>query len=94
MLEPGEELTVARRLREFWERRPAHDESSKTHRPAGRMIGTSAALLTTELTNIMPGKRASTQLAYDASAVALLVYAGGFVASFWLPEPQQDKLPD
>jgi MFS family permease len=60
----------------------------------GRMIGTSAALLTTQLTNIMPGKGASTQLAYAASAVALLVYAGGFIASFWLPEPQQDKLPD
>ena len=42
----------------------------------------------------MPGKGASTQLAYAASAVALLVYAGGFIASFWLPEPQQDKLPD
>src|ERR1022692_3226545 len=58
------------------------------------MIGSTAALLTTQLTNIMPGKGASTQLAYAASAVALLVYAGGFIASFWLPEPQQDKLPD
>ena len=58
------------------------------------MIGTSAALLTTQLSNIMPGTGASTQLAYAASAVALLVYAGGFAASFWLPEPQQDKLPD
>ncbi len=60
----------------------------------GRMIGTSAALLTTQLSNVMPGTGATTQLAYAASAVALLVYAGGFAASFWLPEPQQDKLPD
>jgi len=40
------------------------------------------------------GKTRLHATAYDASAVALLVYAGGFVASFWLPEPQQDKLPD
>ena len=29
-----------------------------------------------------------------AALVALLVYAGGLIASFWLPEPQQEKLPD
>lgn len=60
----------------------------------GRMIGTSAALLTTQLANGMPGGNASTQLAYAASAVALLVYAGGFIASFWLPELQQANLPE
>jgi hypothetical protein len=27
-------------------------------------------------------------------AVALMVYAGGFNAGFWLPEPQQTNLPD
>lgn len=60
----------------------------------GRMIGTSAALMTTQLTNVMPGNSASTQLAYAAAAVALLVYAVGFGASFWLPEPRQEKLPE
>jgi len=60
----------------------------------GRMIGTAAALLTTQLANSMPGATAFTQLAYAASAVALLVYAGGFIASFWLPEPQQANLPE
>lgn len=60
----------------------------------GRMIGTSAALLTTQLANVMPGSNPFTKLAYSASAVALLVYAVGFLASFWLPEPQRDKLPD
>jgi len=60
----------------------------------GRMIGTSAALLTTQLANVMPGSTPFTKLAYSASAVALLVYAIGFGASFWLPEPQRDKLPD
>ena len=53
----------------------------------GRMLGTSAALLTTQLENTM-------SLPYAAASVALFVYAGGFIASFWLPEPQQDKLPD
>jgi len=60
----------------------------------GRMLGTSAALLTTNLANIMPGGGATTQLAYAAASVAFLVYAGGFIASFWLPEPQQQDLPD
>ena len=60
----------------------------------GRMIGTSAALLTTQLANITPGGTQFVKLAYAASAVALLVYAVGFVSSFWLPEPQQEKLPE
>jgi len=59
----------------------------------GRMVGTSAALVTTQLSNIMPGGSPPAQLAYAAAAVALLVYAVGFVASFWLPEPPQE-LPD
>jgi len=60
----------------------------------GRMIGTSAALATTQLANVMPGAGATTKLAYSAAAVAFLVYAGGFIASFWLPEPRQDRLLD
>jgi MFS family permease len=60
----------------------------------GRMIGTSAALLTTQLANVMPGAGPSTKLAYAAAAVALLVYAIGFTSSFWLPEPRQEKLPE
>lgn len=53
----------------------------------GRMVGTSAALVTTQLANVMP-------LAYAAAAVALLVYGVGFVCSFFLPEPREGKLPD
>jgi MFS family permease len=53
----------------------------------GRMIGTSAALLTTQLE---PGM----SLPYACALVALLVYGVGFLASFWLPEPQQEKLPE
>lgn len=60
----------------------------------GRMIGTSAALVTTQLANVMPGATAFTKLAYSASAVALLAYAVGFVSSFWLPEPQHETLPE
>ena len=60
----------------------------------GRMIGTSAALLTTQLANVMPGGSPSTQLAYAAAIVAFLSYAIGLAASFWLPEPQQAELPE
>jgi hypothetical protein len=42
----------------------------------------------------MPGMTPFTKLAYAASAVALLVYAVGFLSSFWLPEPRQDRLPE
>jgi hypothetical protein len=56
------------------------------------MMATSAALLTAQLANVMPGAGASTKLAYSAAAVAFLVYAIGFTASFWLPEPKQDHL--
>jgi MFS family permease len=60
----------------------------------GRLLGTSAALITTNLANVMPGATAATKLAYAAATVALLVYLGGFIASFWLPEPQKQDLPD
>ena len=58
------------------------------------MLGTSAALITTTLENIMPGGAATTRLAYAAALVAFVTYAGGFIASFWLPEPQKENLPD
>jgi hypothetical protein len=60
----------------------------------GRMIGTSAALLTTTLANLMPGGNPSTQLAYAAAIVAFGTYALGFTASFWLPEPMRAELPE
>ena len=41
----------------------------------GRMIGTSAALLTTTLAGMMPGGNPSTQLAYAAAIVAFGTYA-------------------
>jgi hypothetical protein len=60
----------------------------------GRMIGTSAALVTTQLSYMMPGEGPATHLAYAAAGVALLAYALGFIASFWLPEPKQEQLPE
>lgn len=60
----------------------------------GRMMGTAAALLTTRLASGMPGDSPATHLAYAAAAVAFIMYAGGLIASFWLPEPQQEELPE
>jgi hypothetical protein len=58
----------------------------------GRMIGTAAALMTTTLAGSMPGGSPSQQMAYAAALVGLLVYAIGFAASFFLPEPGVDGL--
>jgi hypothetical protein len=60
----------------------------------GRMIGTSAALLTTQIAALMPAGPPSTKLAYAAAAVAFLVYALGLISSFWLPEPEHQELPE
>jgi MFS family permease len=59
----------------------------------GRMLGTSAALVTAQLSNVMPGATPPTKLAYAAAAVGLLVYASGFLLSFFLAEPPE-KLPE
>jgi hypothetical protein len=59
----------------------------------GRMIGTSAALVTTTLANHMPGATPPVQLAYAAALVGTLTYIVGFAASFALPEPQEE-LPE
>jgi len=60
----------------------------------GRMFGTSAALVTSTLASIMPGIGDSARLAAAAAVVGTSVYAIGFIASFWLPEPKQEKLPE
>ena len=58
----------------------------------GRMIGTSAALLTTQFAAMMPGTTPAARLALAAAGVAALVYALGLILSFWLPEPPRDRL--
>ena len=74
----------------------------------GRMVGTAFNLLTTQLapfiilhfstTEHAPGGHGgmshSTGLAYAAGGVALFVYAVGVIASFWLPEPTKEELPE
>ncbi|HZM87907.1 MAG TPA: MFS transporter [Blastocatellia bacterium] len=60
----------------------------------GRMVGTSAALLTTQFAAVMPGSTPAAHLAYGAAAVAFLVYGIGLIASFWLPEPAREELPE
>jgi MFS family permease len=60
----------------------------------GRMIGTSAALLTTQVSHFMPAGPPSTKLAYAAACVGFFVYAMGLLLSFWLPEPERQELPE
>ena len=60
----------------------------------GRMIGTSAALVTTNLVASMPGGAPAVKLAYAAALVGTTAYVIGFLASWWLPEPRQEDLPE
>ena len=60
----------------------------------GRMIGTGFAFVTTTLTNVMPGPTPQTRLAYAAAVVGFSVYLMGYIASWWLPEPKGDALPE
>jgi len=60
----------------------------------GRMIGTSAALLTTQLVSSMPGALLPTRLAYASALVGTTAYVIAVVASLWLPEPAREELPD
>lgn len=62
----------------------------------GRLIGTSFAWVTTTLAvqSWMPGNSPTTKLAYTAAIVGFLVYLGGFIVSFWLPEPTDENLED
>jgi MFS family permease len=59
-----------------------------------RVIGASAALVTTQLANVMPGPGAAARLAYSAGTVAVLAYLMSLIGSFWLREPQGGQLPD
>jgi MFS family permease len=59
----------------------------------GRMIGTSAALLTTQLVPHMPGATPALKLAYACALVGTTAYVIGYLASLWLPEPRSEQLP-
>jgi MFS family permease len=60
----------------------------------GRLIGTSFAWLTATLAVTTDRAFAPTKVALVAAAVAFGVYLVGLIASFWLPEPSKDQLPD
>jgi len=59
----------------------------------GRMLGTSFAYVTTTLASNLSGPP-HVQLAMAAASVALFVYVAGIVASFFLPEPKGEELPE
>ncbi len=60
----------------------------------GRLIGTSFAWLTATLAVTPDRAYAPTKIALVAAAVGFAVYLVGFIASFWLPEPPKENLPD
>jgi hypothetical protein len=60
----------------------------------GRLIGTSFAWVTSTLAVTSDRAYAPTKLAYVAAAVGFGVYLVGLVASFFLPEPKGDALPE
>ena len=62
----------------------------------GRLIGTSFAAVTSQIsTRAFPeGSFPPLNVAYTAAGVALFVYLVGSIASFWLPEPAQEELPE
>ena len=59
-----------------------------------RVIGASAAVVTTQLANVMPGAGAAARLAYSAGTVAVVAYLLLLTGSFWLREPQGVQLPE
>jgi len=60
----------------------------------GRMVGTSAAIITTTIVASMPGATAPIRLAQASAIVGTSAYVIGFIASFWLPEPAREALPE
>jgi hypothetical protein len=54
----------------------------------GRMIGTSAAAITTAIaTYLLGGENRPLKFSIAAAIVGTTIYVIGFLASFWLPEP-------
>jgi len=60
----------------------------------GRLIGTCFAYLTLTLAATTDPAYAATKVALVAAGVGFSVYLIGFLASFWLPEPKQEELPE
>jgi MFS family permease len=60
----------------------------------GRMLGTSFALIVSELAMLMPGASDPVKMAAAAMVVGTFVYVANILLSFWLPEPQHEELPE
>jgi MFS family permease len=60
----------------------------------GRLLGTMFAWVTATLAVTDTPAFAPTKVALVAAAVGFSVYLIGFIASFWLPEPKRDDLPE
>ncbi len=60
----------------------------------GRILGTSAALVTTSLAPVWGGPNPTVSFAHACAVVALGVGVIGLVASFFLPEPAGEELPE
>jgi hypothetical protein len=60
----------------------------------GRLVGTSFAWLTATLAITPDRAYAPTKIALVAAAVGFSVYLVGLIASFFLPEPKQEALPE
>jgi hypothetical protein len=43
---------------------------------------------------VMPGATLPTRLAYASAIVGTGAYVIGLAASFWLPEPKREELPE
>ncbi len=60
----------------------------------GRMIGTSFALVASFLSTVMPGGSDAVKMAMAATVIGTGVYLANLILSFFLPEPQQEMLPE
>jgi MFS family permease len=60
----------------------------------GRAIGVSAVLITTTLSNAMPGGSPGAKLAYSAGVVSVFAIIVGLAGSLSLKEPERLRLPD
>ncbi len=60
----------------------------------GRLVGTSFAWVTASLAVTADRAYAPTKVALVAAGVGFAVYLVGLIASFWLPEPERETLPE
>ena len=60
----------------------------------GRVIAVTAAMMTTQLSNVVPGSDAAMRFAHAAGTTAVVVLVSGAVISRWLTEPASAQLPE